>query len=688
MRFDRAAELLGKFPAVCRQHGFVEASRRAVRRVRNRLNRPLIQQHQSLIVQLQDLQQRHAELELRYQEVSRAQTHLLHELQSLANETRPALWHHSQSIRWLAENHRSTGVENQLEAETPLVSVIMAAWNRQDYIARAIRSVVEQAYTHWELIVVDDGSTDQTREVVRPFTRDARIRLLAKPHRGTASARNEALANSRGSLIAYLDTDNTWFPSALSSYVQGFADHPDCDVVYGAQAWTEHPTDASWIRADAYDFDEFLNLNAGIDLNAFAHRRSVYERLGGFDPGLTRLIDCDLILRYCSRYTPRALPAVVGSYEAGPWKRISNQENLAHNWHIIREKHQPRIPITPRVLYALWHYPQLSESYIAAEIAYMRRRGVHVEVWSEIDPASPFETDLKIHRGTLDAAIESARPDLLQMHWLSTVDRYRDDAARTGLPITVRGHGFEFSTELAASLERDPLVKAIYVFPHLAAQCPAGLSKVRALNVSFDSRRYRPSHEKDTRLVVRAGAALPSKDLGCFLQVARQCPEHRFVLALVACHNQQDFVDKIRNENHELGSPAEVRVNLPPGEIDQLMARAGIYLHTHGTDTTFGMPMTIAESMATGALVLARRCPAFQAYLESAGACYDDAEHAAALVRDTLCWHPDRWRELQIRAINRAYAHFADSMVLPAILHDWVRIASAYRHTARVSRSA
>jgi len=97
------------------------------------------------------------------------------------------------------------------------------------------------------------------------------------------------------------------------------------------------------------------------------------------------------------------------------------------------------------VLYALWHYPQLSESYVRTEIAAVRKMGVEVEVWSEEDVSAPFSSDVPVHRGTLRDALALVKPDLVHAHWLDMAEKYSADVQAAGLPLTVRGHGFEFS---------------------------------------------------------------------------------------------------------------------------------------------------------------------------------------------------------------------------------------------------
>lgn len=114
----------------------------------------------------------------------------------------------------------------------PLVSVIMPAYNAERYIADSIRSVCAQTYSAWELIVVDDGSTDQTREVVLELaSRESRIKYLHQPNGRLGKARNTGILNSRGAFIAFLDSDDLWLPEKLELQV-GAQQATDADVLF------------------------------------------------------------------------------------------------------------------------------------------------------------------------------------------------------------------------------------------------------------------------------------------------------------------------------------------------------------------------------------------------------------------------------------------------------------------------
>jgi len=102
-----------------------------------------------------------------------------------------------------------------------LVSIIMPSYNTAEYIAESIQSVLSQSYTHWELIVVDDCSTDNTDEVIKPYLTDGRIKYLKnEKNSGAAVSRNRALREAKGKWIAFLDSDDLWMPDKLKKQIK------------------------------------------------------------------------------------------------------------------------------------------------------------------------------------------------------------------------------------------------------------------------------------------------------------------------------------------------------------------------------------------------------------------------------------------------------------------------------------
>jgi len=180
--------------------------------------------------------------------------------------------------------------------EAPKVSIIMPTYNRARMIGRSIQSILDQTFQDWELIIVSDGSTDNTPEVVSRF-KDPRIRFFHQKNGGPASARNHGLRRARGRYIAYCDDDDTLLPYHLET-LSGYLDR--------------HP-EAGWVRGSA------LGLKAGKEyghrmrgfLWASMHRYSLFKRTGFFDKKLLIFEDYDFMLKASDHYPAVALPLIV-----------------------------------------------------------------------------------------------------------------------------------------------------------------------------------------------------------------------------------------------------------------------------------------------------------------------------------------------------------------------------------------
>jgi glycosyltransferase involved in cell wall biosynthesis len=346
--------------------------------------------------------------------------------------------------------------------------------------------------------------------------------------------------------------------------------------------------------------------------------------------------------------------------------------------HDIRARYRGRPAAGLKVLFAEWHYPQVTETYIEVAVRSLRALGADVEVWAEEDVAVPFEPVVPVHRGpSLAEAIDAVGPDLVVTHWLHKGLDYRATTEAAGVPHVVCTHGFEYEAGLVAQLlDRGAVV---HTFPHLVDPTWAHHPRLIVSATMFDDERWRPvdPSDKDPKLVVRTAAGLLTKDLDTFLLAANACPEHRFVLVLGHAKLVEERTELIVERAAELGSRAEIRLDVGHAEVAELVGRAGTYLHTHGTDHPVSMPMSIAEAMATGCRVLGRDLPGVAAYLGPAGELYagatadDRAKAAAALVNASLDWSPSRWAEVARLATEHAFEHHAGQDCAHRALRRW-----------------
>lgn len=183
----------------------------------------------------------------------------------------------------------------------PAVSVIMPVWNRERFIADAIRSILAQTFVDFELIVVDDGSTDGTRAVVASFD-DSRLRCLPGEHRGISAAMNAGLAAAKGRYIARLDSDDWWLPDMLATQVAVLEDRPEVGVVYARGECTDSdwkPLSMTWgypLRYPGETFRSMVYNDCTCNITVVC-RRACYERVGAYDESLQTSEDLDMWLR-------------------------------------------------------------------------------------------------------------------------------------------------------------------------------------------------------------------------------------------------------------------------------------------------------------------------------------------------------------------------------------------------------
>jgi glycosyltransferase involved in cell wall biosynthesis len=557
------------------------------------------------------------------------------------------------------------------DGAAPEVSIITPVYNRPDLLTLAVRSVLAQTFARWELIIIDDGSADDIAGAMRPFLADPRIRLVHRPHEGECATRNHGLSLARGEIVAYIDSDNFWYPDFLAAAAAVFRADPALEIAYGGIAYDWPNGD---VRFYLLPFDRAALLRDNIaDMNVIVHRRRAYERFGGFDRSLTRALEWDLMLRYTVERPAAQIPVMGARYRIMTKDTISQTRSLADNVFRIRRKWWARPATPPRVLVAVAEFPQASANRVHAEIACMRRFGATKEVWAPAAGASPLADDLAVHRGPLAAAIDAFRPDIVHVHGLGVLEAQRATLAAAGLPVTLRGGGTDAGPDaakaIARALELPNFVRA-YLLPGASALPPD--ERIRFAAPVFDSTLFAPTAEKDRRLVLRAAPGVPQSDLRFMLDLAKLLPEHRVVVAIARAGGHAGEIAALEAYRAEIGSPAELSIDLPRAELAALFAAAGIYVHSaEAGQPRAGGPVSIAEAMATGAYVVARRAQPFASVVDKAGGLYRDVADAAALVRATEKWTDADWHAAQNRSVERAFAQHADEIVLRPMFDDW-----------------
>jgi glycosyltransferase involved in cell wall biosynthesis len=221
----------------------------------------------------------------------------------------------------------------------PLISIVIPTYNRADLIGKAIQSILNQTYNNWELIIVDNYSDDNTREVIKSFA-DSRISMLQIPRTGSvAASRNFGVMHSKGEWVAFLDSDDWWFPEKLSVVCKAIQGKPDLiyhelQIVSGQDdKKSKKKTKSRKLKSPI--FIDLLQNGNDIALSSVTIRKSIFDKVGGMNESHTffAVEDYDAWLRIAKvteRFT--RIPRVLGAYRLhdGNIGKINNFRYLSN----------------------------------------------------------------------------------------------------------------------------------------------------------------------------------------------------------------------------------------------------------------------------------------------------------------------------------------------------------------------
>lgn len=187
-----------------------------------------------------------------------------------------------------------------------LVSVVIPNYNYARFVGEAVESVLNQTYRSVEVIVVDDGSTDDSLEVLAAY--EERIKLIAQDNAGVSAARNAGIAASSGELVAFLDADDIWLPEKTARQVAIFEAEPEVGLVHtgvieidesGNEIGRRTNGMSGWVSRELLGLERSVILGGGSGLMV---RREALDRVGGFDERMSTSADWNLCYRIASKY--------------------------------------------------------------------------------------------------------------------------------------------------------------------------------------------------------------------------------------------------------------------------------------------------------------------------------------------------------------------------------------------------
>ena len=231
----------------------------------------------------------------------------------------------------------------------PAISVIIAAYNSQDTIFETISSVLNQTFADFELVVIDDGSTDQTCKCVQKIE-DSRVKLFPYKNGGVAKARNRGLSHANGKYIAFLDHDDLWTPDKLEAQISALKSSAEAKVAYSRTIGIysdEKPI--RFVESAAVEFagdvyEQILTVNfVGSGSNILVDREAI-DSIGGFDPVPISNEDWDFYIRLAAKWHFAAVPKYQVIYRHAANSMSSQVERLENGGIILADKAYQTVP--------------------------------------------------------------------------------------------------------------------------------------------------------------------------------------------------------------------------------------------------------------------------------------------------------------------------------------------------------
>lgn len=199
-----------------------------------------------------------------------------------------------------------------------LISIITPTYNRELFLSQMIESVLAQTHREWELIIVDDGSTDNSKELVQQYIdKDPRINYLQQENQGQSIARNKGLAVANGEFICFLDSDNYWPQDKLEKSVQAFKDYPDADIVYGdCVTIDEQGTELhrNNMKRHSGRIAHLLLKDNFVSMNTAMTKKTCFNEMGGMSGTRRVADDYDLWLKFSARFKFQYIPEYMVFY--------------------------------------------------------------------------------------------------------------------------------------------------------------------------------------------------------------------------------------------------------------------------------------------------------------------------------------------------------------------------------------
>ena len=224
----------------------------------------------------------------------------------------------------------------------PIVNVVIPTFNRAYCIEKAIVSVLNQTFKDFELWVIDDGSTDNTDELLNKYKSDKRFNYFKIKNAGVSKARNIGVSKSESEWIAFLDSDDEWLEDKLERQIQYVKEHSDCKLIHGEELWVRNGKRVNPKKIHKKSGGDIFERSLGLCLispSAVMLKKDLFIEMNGFDEDFIVCEDYDLWLKICSRYEVGYLSEPVLIKYGGHEDQLS-AKYFAMDYYRIKSMHQ------------------------------------------------------------------------------------------------------------------------------------------------------------------------------------------------------------------------------------------------------------------------------------------------------------------------------------------------------------
>jgi glycosyltransferase involved in cell wall biosynthesis len=223
----------------------------------------------------------------------------------------------------------------------PKVSVVIPAYNAMTYLPETLESVLRQTFTDFEVLIVDDGSSDNIVEWASGLV-ETRVRLISQANQGVSTARNTGIAHAQGEYVGFLDADDLWEPTKLEKQVRCLEDNPAVGLVYTWTALIDQsgsPMGKVWGSHIEGNVWEQIVINDMISNGSSPMvRHSCFETVGVFDPNISGVEDRDMWIRIAARYPFGVVKEPLTLYRRHPNNTSANRKKIIIELHKVFEK--------------------------------------------------------------------------------------------------------------------------------------------------------------------------------------------------------------------------------------------------------------------------------------------------------------------------------------------------------------